>query len=147
MSKQKEVHTSKAVDDTLDVVNDFTYQIPYWSYKVSAYREYSPFADLTATLDEHLEKLFAGEIDDGNGDVLDCLIADYARENFRYLAQQRVEHCGALKMFQVQREGAKHSFESHYKSIEQTAQEKRDELEELLHRRKRDRFEGGKNNE
>ncbi len=147
MSKLKEVHTSKAVDDTLEVVNDFTCQIPYWSYQVSAYREYPPFSDLTATLDEHLEKLFTGEIDDGNGDVLDCLIADYARENFKFLAQQRVEHRSALKMFQVQREGAKHSFESHYKSMEQTAQEKRKELDELLKRGKRDRFEGGKNNE
>lgn len=146
MSKFKEVHTSKAIDDTLEVVNDFTCQIPYWSYQVSAYKEYTPFSDLTATLDEHLEKLFTGEIDDGNGDVLDCLIADYARESFRFLAQQRIEHRGALKMFEVQRQGAKHAFESHYSLIEKTVQEKRAELDELLERRKKDRFEGGNNN-
>ena len=143
MSKHKEVHTSKAVDDTLEVVNDFTCQIPYWSYQVSAYREYAPFSNLTATLDAHLEKLFTGELDDGNGDVLDCLIADYARESFRFLAQQRVEHRGVLKMFQVQRQGAKRAFESHYRSLEQTVQEKRQERDELLKRKRTDRFEGG----
>lgn len=143
MSKQKEVHTSKAVDDTLEVVNDFTCQIPYWSYQVAAYREYAPFSNLTAVLDEHLEKLFTGELDDGNGDVLDCLIADYARESFRFLGQQRVEHSGALKMFQVQRQGAKSAFESHYRAIEQTVQEKRMERDELLKRKRMDRFGGG----
>ena len=147
MSVLKEVNTSKAVDDTLEVVNDFTCQIPFWSYQVAAYREYAPFSDLTEILDAHLEKLFAGEIDDGNGDVLDCLIADYARENFRYLAQQRVEHRGALKMFEVQRQGAKHAFEDHYDSIRQTLQEKQTERDELLARSRADQFEGGKKDE
>ena len=142
MSKYKEVHASKTVDDTLEVVTDFTCQIPYWSYQVSAYREYAPFTELTSTLDEHLERLFTGEIDDGNGDVLDCLIADCARKNFRFLAQQRIEHRGALKMFQVQRLGTKHAFESHLKSIEQIVQEKRAELDALLKRRRMDMFEG-----
>ena len=85
MSSIKETRAGKAVDDTLEVVNDFICQIPFWGYQVAAYREYEPFSNLVLELDSYLEKLFAGEIDDGNGDVLDCLIADRARANFKYL--------------------------------------------------------------
>ena len=38
MSSIKETRAGKAVDDTLEVVNDFICQIPFWGYQVAAYR-------------------------------------------------------------------------------------------------------------
>lgn len=143
MSSIKETRAGKAVDDTLEVVNDFICQIPFWGYQVAAYREYEPFSNLVLELDSYLEKLFAGEIDDGNGDVLDCLIADRVRANFKYLAQQKVEHRNMMKMFEVQRQGAKRAFEEHLDSVEKMFAEKDAERNGILKRYNADKFEGG----
>lgn len=143
MSSIKETRAGKSVDDTLEVVNDFICQIPFWGYQVAAYREYEPFSNLVLELDSYLEKLFAGEIDDGNGDVLDCLIADRARANFKYLAQQKVEHRNMMKMFEVQRQGAKRAFEEHLDSVEKMFAEKDAERNGILKRYNADKFEGG----
>lgn len=147
MKKTQAAHIGKAVDDTLEVVNDFICQIPFWGYQVAAYREYEHFSNLILELDSYLEKLFEGEIDDGNGDVLDCLIADRARANFKYLAKQKVEHRGMMKMFEVQRQGAKRAFEEHLDSIEKLFADKDAERNDILKRYNADKFEGGTANE
>lgn len=141
MSNIKEILGGKKVDDTLEVVNDFKCQIPYWGYQVAAYKNSEPFNDLIPVLDTYLEKLFTGELDDGNGDVLDCLIADYARENMKYLAQQRVEHRSMLKMFEVQRQGARQTFENHLTAMEELKEEKGVDMENIEKRCKADKFE------
>lgn len=148
MSKGKETHTGKVVDDTLDIVNDFICQTPFWGYQVSAYRDNETFSDLTPILDSYLERLFAGgSIDDGNGDVLDCLIADYARENMKYLSRQRVEHENMMKKFDMQRQGSQKSFEEHLVSIDKQLKEKTEEFTDIKKRYQQDKFKGGHRHE
>lgn len=142
--KTKERPIGKAVDDTMEIVNDFICQTPFWNYQVSEYRNYEPFENLTPILEDHLERLFEGELDAGNADVLDCLIADYAREAVKHLKRQHIHHRNALKEFYIQREGARKAFEEFLISLETLYSQLEAERDNLLIRYADDKFEGGK---
>lgn len=58
---------------------DFTRRAPFWSYRVKDYLLYGPLVSFRGEIDSYLNKLFAGDIDEGNGDVLDSMIADLVR--------------------------------------------------------------------
>lgn len=102
---------NKAVDSEEVIVNDFQRRTPYWSYRTTSYKAYEPFMEYEPVLDEHLEKLFNGEIDDGNGDVLDRLVMDIERQAEKFLAHQRIEHRDTIKSFDIRARSDQKAFE------------------------------------
>lgn len=140
MRKEKEIQAGKAVDDTIEIANDFRIQTPFGRYQPVPYREYGPFAGLIPVLQGHLDKLFSGEPDEGNGDVLDCIIADYARESFKDLSAQRTNHHTTIRELYIQRQGSEKSLLEHLKALEALDEENREEREEIKMRIKESRF-------
>ena len=59
--------------------------------------------EMIPRLDEHLNKLFAGEVDDANGDMLDALIFGVAREALPDLNRQHYDHMDMLRRFIIKR--------------------------------------------
>lgn len=92
---------TKVVDDTQEVVNDFTRRAPFWCYRPVPYREYEPLSHLQLELDSYLERLFQGELDDANGDVLDNLIFDTVRQACEDLTKQRIIHQDSITSFAI----------------------------------------------
>lgn len=88
----KEADGMKMVDDEKVVVKDFVRRTPFWGHRNISYHDYEPLMNLKQELDEYLEKLFHGEIDDGNADVLDNIIFDRVRQAMEDLKYQSVEH-------------------------------------------------------
>lgn len=137
---------NKSVESEEVIVSDFQRRIPYWSYRTTGYKVYEPFMEYEQVLDEHLEKLFSGEIDDGNGDVLDRLIIDMARQAEKFLVQQRAEHRDTIKSFDIRARSDQKAFESQLTLLReqlernQQNQEKYRELidaDEFINRRKK----------
>lgn len=60
-------------------------------------------SEMIPRLDEHLNKLFAGEVDDANGDMLDALIFGAAREALPDLSRQHYDHMDMLRRFIIKR--------------------------------------------
>lgn len=102
---------NKVVDDEPVVVRDFNRRAPFWSYRTQDYKEYPPFAAFKAEIDAYLAKLFAGEIDDGNGDVLDTMISDVLRQAEHDLARQRTDHHDVIVSFGIRAKSDKAAFE------------------------------------
>lgn len=61
-------------------------------------------------LDRHLEALFAGDVDDGNGDALDSLIFAPAREALPDLAMQQTAHADILRRLIARRKADREDF-------------------------------------
>lgn len=59
--------------------------------------------EMIPRLDEHLNKLFAGEVDDANGDMLDAIIFGAAREALPDLSRQHYDHMDMLRRFIIKR--------------------------------------------
>lgn len=105
-------------DETEDtVVRDFQRRAPYWSYRVTDYRPFAPFTEFRKELDGYLEKLFAGEIDDGNGDVLDNMIGDMARQALLDLDRQRADHQDNLRNLELRTVGDRSHFLEHRQTL------------------------------
>ncbi len=60
--------------------------------------------EMIPRLDEHLNKLFAGEVDSANCDMLDELIFGAAREALPDLSRQHYDHMDMLRRFIVKRQ-------------------------------------------
>jgi len=144
---KKKTKPTRIVDDTDSTVNDFKLRIPFWSYRAVPYREYEPFANLQPVIDDYLAKLFQGEIDDGNGDVLDNTICDMARQAEKDLDRQHTEHGDVLKSFDIRSKGDQRSFIHDRAELLAELEENQRQLEEIRSRVKRDKFIGGKKNE
>ena len=61
--------------------------------------------EMLPRIDEHLEKLFSGEVDDGNGDMLDSILFAPAREAKPDLEKQHVDHGDMLRRLITRRKG------------------------------------------
>ena len=109
---------AKVVDDTREVATDFTCRRPFWSYRTAPYRPYAPLEGLKPELDRHLEALFAGAVDEGNGDVLDYPIFDNVRLAREDLNRQRIEHHDAIVQFGVRAAGDRQAFEDQLAALE-----------------------------
>lgn len=107
----------KAVSSEEAVVNDFERRIPYWSYRPTNYKVFEPFMEYKSEIDGYLEKLFNGEIDDGNGDVLDNMIMDMARQAEKSLAKQHTEHGDIIKSFDIRAKSDRIAFEDELKLL------------------------------
>ena len=130
----------KAIADTVDVVNDFNRQALFWSYRPVAYRAYAPFYNLTPVLDEFIDDLFRGNIDEGNADTLDNIIADYARQAIIFLDQQKIEHIDMIRQLQFQVDGAVKSLNLHLEQIERDVEENAEDMAVIKERMKAERF-------
>ena len=137
----KVTNTTKSVDDTPEVVNDFRRQIPFWSYRPVEYRSYAPFVNLGIILDDYLEKLFTGELDEGNGDVLDNIIFDSMRQAFHDLDVQKAQHEDLIENLFLQIVGARDRMTTHKASIDARINEVREELDDIRKRFVANKFE------
>lgn len=123
------------------LVNDFKRRAPYWAYRPAEYRIYDDFMFYMTDIDKYLKKLFSGEIDDGNGDVLDNMIMEMTRQAEKLLEKQRTEHRDTIKNFDIRRKSDKKAFQGQlvllrgqlkYNSIEQAKYRSRLEKEEFI---------------
>ena len=107
-NKKKQQALFNAVDDSKFVVNDFLPRSAVYgheSYRTVEYRLYHKLEEdeILPLLDEHLTKLFAGEVDDANGDMLDLIIFGAAREALPDLGRQHYDHIDMLRRLTMSR--------------------------------------------
>ena len=108
IGKKKQQTQCNAVDDSRSVVNDFILRSTkngFESYRTVEYRLYHKLQEeeMLPLLDEHLAKLFAGEVDDGNGDMLDSILFGAAREALPDLGHQHYDHIDMLRRLIIRR--------------------------------------------
>jgi hypothetical protein len=106
--KRKKQALYNVVDDSRSIVNDFrlrTSEIGFESYRTVEYRLYHKLREeeMLPILDDHLTKLFSGEVDDGNANMLDAIIFGAAREAQPDLGRQRYDHIDMLRRLTVSR--------------------------------------------
>lgn len=104
--KKKELNLFNAVDDSRTTVYDFrlrSTEMGFESYRTAQYKLYHKLAEaeMLPRLDEHLEKLLAGEVDDANGDMLDAIIFGAAREAKPELGIQHYDHGDLLRRLTI----------------------------------------------
>lgn len=131
---------TKVVDDTTEIVTDFIRRAPFWSYRTVPYRPYPPLMNLQTELDGCLDRLFSGELDDGNGDVLDCLIFDQVRQAREDLNRQRVSHRDAIVSFGLRALGDREAFETQLAALKQALEQNEAELTLVQHLARRDTY-------
>lgn len=107
-SKKKRPTVFNSVDDSRTVVRDFRLratQVGFESYRATEYRLYHKLeeCEMMPRLEEHLSKLFAGEVDDANGDMLDNIIFGAAREALPDIVRQHYDHLDMLRRLIVRR--------------------------------------------
>ncbi len=107
-SKKKQQALFNSVDDSRSVVNDFKLRSTVTgceSYRTVEYRLYHKLeeSEMLPLLDDCLAKLFAGEVDDGNADMLDSLIFGAAREALPDLGRQHCDHIDILRRLTIRR--------------------------------------------
>ncbi len=87
------------VDDTRGVAHDFCLRHIFESYRAMEYRLYHKLeeSEMLPKLEDHLAKLFAGAVDDANGDMLDATIFGAAREALPDLGLQHYNHTDVLR--------------------------------------------------
>lgn len=96
------------VDDSKSVVYDFRLRSSvtgFESYRTVEYRLYHKLeeSEMLPLLDEHLTKLFAGEVDDGNGDMLDSILFGAVREAVPDLEHQHHDHIDMIRRLTIRR--------------------------------------------
>lgn len=107
MAKNKDILSAlNAVDDNKSMVHDFRLRssaIGFESYRTCEYRLYHKLkeGEMLKILENHLSKLFNGEVDDANGDMLDAILFDTAREAISDLQNQRCDHKDVLRRLSV----------------------------------------------
>lgn len=104
--KQRSLYNS--VDDSRSTVYDFTLRsttIGFESYRTTEYTLYHKLeeAEMLPKIDDYLEKLFVGSVDDANGDMLDEIIFGAAREAQPFLSKQHIDHNDTIRRFIVRR--------------------------------------------
>lgn len=107
-NKKKQQSLYNSVDDSKSTVYDFTLRstpVGFESYRTTEYTLYRNLdeEEMLPKIDDHLEKLFAGSVDDANGDMLDEIIFGAAREALPYLSKQHIDHNDTIRRFIVRR--------------------------------------------
>ena len=90
--KKKSPALFNAVDDSRIVVHDFRLrgtQVGFESYRTVEYHLYRKL--------EEAYRLFAGDIDDANGDMMDAILFSAAREALPDLGKQHCDHLDMLR--------------------------------------------------
>lgn len=122
------------------LVSDFERRTPYWSYRPANYKIYEPFANYRKEIDKYLDKLFKGEIDDANGDVLDNLIVQMTHQAIKVLEHQRTEHRDLLKSFDIRRSSDRKTFEKQLLLLQEDLKKNQVEQEEYRNRMLKNEF-------
>lgn len=109
--KKKQAHFS-TVDDTREVAYDFRRRFIYEQYRPTDYSMYYKLKEtyMKQMLDKYLDALFAGEVDDGNGDVMDNIILGAVREAQSDLQIQRSDHNDMLRRLIARRNADRKDF-------------------------------------
>lgn len=123
--KQAQFNT---MDDSRVTVYDFKRRIQclFESYRSTDYRLYPGLSEeeMKPKIDRHLEALFSGDVDDGNGDMLDNIIFGPYRESVPYLNIQRLIHKDMNRRLVARRVSDRADFE-------RIRDERKEELERL----------------
>lgn len=124
--KKKNRTLFNAVDDSKSVVHDFCQRMPWISYRAVEYRLYHKLSEkeMLPKLEDHLTKVFAGDIDDANGDILDAILFSAVREGVADLECQRIDHGDTLRRLIVSRK-------SNYEDICRIKEAREHEYEEI----------------
>lgn len=107
--KKKSIPTYNVIESDWTTAYDFRLRstlLGFESYRVAEYHAYHKLIDdeMLPRLDDHLDKLFAGDVDDGNGDILIGIILSTACEAIPDLARQRVDHTDMIRRLIVRTE-------------------------------------------
>ena len=107
-NKKKQQTLYNSVGNSRSTVYDFTLRstpIGFESYRTAEYTLYHKLdeAEMLPKIDDHLAKLFAGTVDDANGDMLDELVFGAAREALPDLSKQHIDHKDTIRRFIVRR--------------------------------------------
>lgn len=110
--KKKEQGLFNTMDDSRVVVYDFVRRIPIESYRPVEYKLYHKLRDeeMHPKLDRHLDALFAGSVDDGNGDMLDNIIFRSYRESGPDLILQKHTHEDMIRRIVAKRTSDREDF-------------------------------------
>lgn len=126
--KKKEQAQFNTMDDSRVTVYDFMRRMQplFESYRSADYRPYLGLCEeeMKPKLDRHLEVLFAGDVDDANGDMLDNIIFGPYRESVPYLNIQRLNHKDMNRRLVARRVSDRADFE-------RIRDERKEELERL----------------
>lgn len=108
-SKKRIVHS---ISDAKATVYDFERRFPFESYRTTDYSLYYKLEDATLKrqLDRHLKALLAGEVDEGNANMLDGVLCSWAVESVADLALQQREHQDMLRRLQARRSSDREDF-------------------------------------
>lgn len=104
-----------SVNTNRSIVYDFCLRtsLPgYESYRPAEYTVYHKLeeGEMIPKIDAHLNSLFAGNVDDANGDMLDEMIIGAFREAVPDLRKQRYDHNDTIRRFIVRRTADKEDF-------------------------------------
>lgn len=96
------------------------------SYRAADYKLYYRLSEekMRPKLDQHLEELFTGDVDDANGDMLDSIILASYRESVTNLNVQRLNHKDMNRRLIAKRV-------SDYADFARIREERQKELEQL----------------
>lgn len=115
--KKKKQGIFNSVDDSRTVVHDFRLRLTdpsYESYRTVDYRLYHKLEEdeMIPLLDDHLAKLFAGEVDSGNAGILENTIFAAAVEAVSDLRRQKVDHDDTIRRLINRRTADRQDIES-----------------------------------
>ena len=106
-----------------EMLRDFKRRIPFWGYRPVRYSIMEDFKDYKTDIDDYLERIFSGEVDDGNANILDDLILDMARQAERNLSQQRTDHEDSIKSIDIRAKSDKRAFELELERIKKSLED------------------------
>ena len=121
--KQPPAQTQR-VEDSWESVPGFPHRRPFATYRPGFYQIYPKLRDevMQPLLDQHLQRLFEGPVDDGNGDMLDDLIFSAAREALPDLERQRAGHESIIQELTVRQQADRADFLCLAEQAEQEAE-------------------------
>lgn len=107
--KKKIVHS---ITDAKAIAYDFERRFPFETYRPTDYSLYYKLEDATLkrSLDRHLKALLAGDVDEGNANMLDGYLCSLAAEAAANLTLQQREHQDMLKRLQARRRSDREDF-------------------------------------
>lgn len=110
--KRNKKSITRVVADERFEAQDFVRRPAYESYRAAEYSLYPKLEEdvVIPNLNTHLESLFAGTVDDANGDMLDSIIFGPAREASPELVRQRWNHTDIIRRLIARRNADREDF-------------------------------------
>ena len=137
----RKTRPTKVVDDTEQIVNDFTQRAPFWSYRPVPYEEYAPFYMYQIELDKYMDRLLnAGALDDGNGDVMTNFINDMADKAYADLAKQKTDHEDIIESFSIRSRADQEQFANELDLLRMELESNERDIDEITRRSNKEKF-------